>query len=118
MGISSDRHTAVIVPSERMRQARPVLVVIAGAELGRTLDLANGDVDIGRDEGVSLRIDSDAVSRRHASIHKVGFAYLLADLGSTNGTFVNDQRIKGHTLAEGDQIRIGKVVLKYTENHV
>jgi diguanylate cyclase (GGDEF)-like protein len=89
--------------------------VIAGPELGRRIDLDSGEVDIGRDDGVTLKIDSDLVSRRHATIRRFAGRFAIADLHSTNGTFVNDKRIKTHKLEDGDQIRVGKVVLKYTE---
>src|SRR5678815_532920 len=105
--------TAVSLPSERPGgPSKPVLVVIAGPELGRQIDLASGHVDIGRDDGVTLRIDSELVSRKHATIRRFAGKFAIADLGSTNGTYVNDQRIKTHALQEGDHIRVGKVVLK------
>lgn len=116
---SSDQRTAISLPSERPgASGKPILVVIAGPELGRRIDLDGGEVDIGRDDGVTFRIDSDLVSRRHASIRRVAGKLAIADLGSTNGTFVNDVRIKTHTLADGDQIKIGKVVLKFTMSAV
>jgi diguanylate cyclase (GGDEF)-like protein len=116
MGISYGKRTAVAVPSMRPRGAgKPVLVVIAGLELGRRIDLDSGSADIGRGDEVTLRIDSELVSRRHAMIQRSGRQFIIADLNSTNGTFVNDTKIKTHQLVEGDQIRVGKVVLKYTE---
>jgi diguanylate cyclase (GGDEF)-like protein len=111
--------TAVSIPSERPGGTRrALLVVIAGPELGRQIDLESGEVDIGRDEGVTLRIDSDAVSRRHATIRRFAGRFAIADLHSTNGTFVNERRIKTQTLKEGDHIRVGKVVFKYTESPI
>jgi diguanylate cyclase (GGDEF)-like protein len=91
------------------------LVVIAGPDLGRQVELTDRNVDIGRGEDVTLRIDSELVSRRHAAVRMVAGRFAIADLESTNGTFVNDARIKTHKLVEGDRIRIGKVVMKYTE---
>jgi len=116
MPVPSDKRTAAVVPSNRPpADAKPLLVVIAGADLGLQIDLASGVVDIGRDEGATLRIDSELVSRQHAAIRRFGGKFAIADLGSTNGTFVNDRRIQTHTLSDGDLIRVGKVVLKYTE---
>jgi len=72
---------------------------------------------IGREDYCSLKIAEDAVSRSHAEIrfNEKGDGYLLIDLGSTNGTFLNDELLgdKHHTLKAGDTIRIGTHVFKY-----
>ena len=119
MGDQPGKRTAVAAPSLRPRPVgRPMLVVIAGPELGRQIDLtvcATHEVDIGRGDEASVRIDGDLVSRRHASIQRLAGQLIVADLGSTNGTYVNEAKIRSHALSDGDQIRIGKVVLKYTE---
>ena len=108
--------TAIVVPSERPESAaQPRLVVIAGPEIGRNIELAEKPVFIGRAEDVTLRVDSDAVSRRHAVVQRVLNSWVVADLGSTNGTYVNDVRVTTKELHEGDRIRIGKVVLKFSE---
>ena len=67
----------------------------------------------GRDNDISLR--SDAVSRHHAEIRRRGADFVVRDLGSTNGIFVNDDptRLTEHTLRRGDQLRIGDAVFKY-----
>jgi diguanylate cyclase (GGDEF)-like protein len=119
MGVSSGKRTAIVIPSERPASGgRPVLVVIAGAELGRQIELDHGEVIIGRDEEATLRIDSEAVSRKHALVQKIGRAFVIVDCDSTNGTFVNDARVRNHRLADGDMIRIGKAILKYTESAI
>nr|HET6902662.1 FAD-dependent oxidoreductase [Ktedonobacteraceae bacterium] len=71
---------------------------------------------IGRQEGVYLRIDHTSVSRRHAEISYANGQYVLHDLGSTNGTFVNEVPVEPgsvHILKEGDLLRLGKLV-KFT----
>jgi len=119
MSATSGKRTAIVIPSERPRgPGKPRLVVIAGPELGRVVDLESGDVSIGRDEGATVCIDSDRVSRKHASIQRIGKNYVIADLGSTNGTFVNDSKIRTHKLVEGDLVTLGKIVLKYTESEI
>jgi two-component system, cell cycle response regulator len=99
---------------------RPCLVVIAGAELGQRVDLVgNAEVQIGRSEQCGLTINSDLVSRHHATVISEGERHLLRDESSTNGSFVNDQRVQGqHELKDGDQIRIGRTVVKYTRSPV
>ena len=69
---------------------------------------------IGRLSDNTVVIDHPAVSGRHARIYREGHDYVLEDLKSTNGTFVNDKPIERHTLAEGDLILIGKHTLSFT----
>jgi pSer/pThr/pTyr-binding forkhead associated (FHA) protein len=54
------------------------------------------------------------VSRRHAQVHRSGSGFVISDLGSTNGTYVNGERlIADHRLADGDIISIGAVNLRF-----
>ena len=77
----------------------------------REFDLLQPEIVIGRDPGVDLTISSPAISRRHARILREADGYVLEDLGSSNGTYVNEQKLTGrHTLKSGDQIRLGQAV--------
>lgn len=71
-------------------------------------------VSIGRLPDNMLVIDNPAVSGRHARVYKEGNHYVLEDLKSTNGTFVNDKPVARHTLLEGDIIVVGKHNLVFT----
>ena len=71
-------------------------------------------VSIGRLPDNLLVIDNPAVSGRHARVYKEGNHYVLEDLKSTNGTFVNDKPVARHTLLEGDIIVVGKHNLLFT----
>jgi hypothetical protein len=71
-------------------------------------------VSIGRLPDNMLVIDNPAVSGRHARVYKEGNHYVLEDLKSTNGTFVNDKPVARHTLLEGDIIVVGKHNLLFT----
>ncbi len=74
-------------------------------------ELTRAETVIGRDPGVDLTIPSPAVSRRHARLVREGNGYVLEDLGSSNGTYLNDQKITGRrALKAGDQIRLGQAV--------
>jgi two-component system cell cycle response regulator len=96
---------------------RPCLVVIAGAELGKRVELQDAEVKIGRSEQSGLCINSDLVSRHHATVLNTEQGHFLRDEGSTNGTFLNDRRVAElERLSDGDQIRIGRTVIKYTRS--
>ena len=72
-------------------------------------------VTIGRLPDNNLVIDNPAVSGRHARVYREGNHYVLEDLKSTNGTFVNDKPIARHTLLEGDSILVGKHTVVFTQ---
>src|SRR5436309_15551139 len=78
---------------------------------GREHQLAPG-ATIGR-EGCDLVLPDPEVSRRHAAIRAAGGGLAVEDLDSTNGTFVNDERIEGtRELKDGDVVRIGNTALR------
>jgi len=69
---------------------------------------------IGRQDANDIVIDNLAVSFHHAKVESIGDEFLLIDLHSENGSFVNDQRIKAHWLVDGDIITIGKHTLLFS----
>lgn len=69
---------------------------------------------VGRDASCHIRIDNLGISRTHCQIIKRGNTYVLQDMNSANGTFVNGKRIGEHNLNEGDEILIGKYTLKFS----
>jgi ABC-type multidrug transport system ATPase subunit len=76
------------------------------------LDPNDPQITIGR-EGSEIVLENPQVSRQHAVIDRVSGQHVLRDVGSTNGTFVNGQRITQHTLTPGDVIQIGAFKLVY-----
>ncbi|HLQ30252.1 MAG TPA: FHA domain-containing protein [Ktedonobacteraceae bacterium] len=80
-----------------------------GAELPLEADVLN----MGRAPDNHIVVNDREVSRRHASLRREGTNYALEDLGTPNGTFVNNQRIQCHLLASGDVIRLGQTVFTY-----
>ena len=68
---------------------------------------------IGRDAGCELVLEAPDVSRRHARIHVRHGRHFVEDLGSTNGTYLDERRITISELAPGSLLRVGSVVLKY-----
>jgi diguanylate cyclase (GGDEF)-like protein len=89
------------------------LVVIYGPDLGKRLPLGVAPFAIGRSAKNDLPIDQESVSRHHARIAFDGQGYSLQDLQSTNGTFINDEAIVEQRLVDGDQVRIGRSILKF-----
>src|SRR5688572_29663663 len=84
------------------------LVVLAGAKQGLEIPLKKDKFLIGRAKECSLRAGSEAISRRHCAIVRKDGAWTARDLGSRNGTYVNDTRIAEEvTLAPGDELRVG-----------
>ena len=94
----------------------PALFVIQGFNRGSRFDLADHDAaaSIGREAGNAIRLDDHEVSRRHAEIRRVGEAFIVGDLKSSNGTFLNDARVERAELADGDRIRVGRTVLLFS----
>lgn len=82
-------------------------------------NLHTDEVFLGRGIDADIQLEDEAASRKHAAIQRDEGGFLLVDLGSTNGTFVNDERVQQHRLAAGDRIRIGSHVLKYlSSDHI
>jgi pSer/pThr/pTyr-binding forkhead associated (FHA) protein len=66
-------------------------------------------LEVGRDDDVAIRVDEPLVSRRHARIERRGEAWVLIDLGSTNFTRVNGERLRREReLADGDRLTFGR----------
>jgi pSer/pThr/pTyr-binding forkhead associated (FHA) protein len=73
---------------------------------------ANREVIVGRSSDLDMVLVEDMVSRKHAKIITTGANVVIQDLGSTNGTFVNGEKVKKARLKEGDRILIGTSILK------
>jgi len=80
---------------------------LEGAE-GQPIWLVKGEPIVGRVPGVDLTIPDEFVSRQHARIQRVGGQFVVTDLGSSNGTYVNEQRLtEAYSLQPGDRVRFG-----------
>jgi pSer/pThr/pTyr-binding forkhead associated (FHA) protein len=71
---------------------------------------------VGRAPRADFILDAALVSRLHCRLTATGEALEVVDLSSTNGTFVNDRRVKKATLAAGDRLRVGRVELQITQS--
>ncbi len=90
-------------------------VMRSGPTPGATFSLEGDQIIIGRDSSSGVAINDAEVSRKHARLEFQGGKYVLTDLGSTNGTFVNGQRVVGQAvLKSGDVVSLGEqIVLMY-----
>lgn len=91
----------------------PKLIVSIDGVVVKEVQLTKDRSTIGRRPYNDVVIDNLAVSGEHAVIQMAGGITTLEDLGSTNGTYVNGQAIKKHTLAHDDTIEVGKYKLKF-----
>ena len=89
------------------------LIVASGKQAGKEIPVAGHKFLIGRGERCQLRPQCSEVSRKHCVILIEEGAATIEDCGSTNGTFLNDQRITGRQeLKDGDRIRVGMLGLE------
>src|SRR5437867_12540447 len=91
----------------------PRVVIMAGSSKGTIFPLTREEICIGRESSNLLSLDSRSISRRHCLIRRENGQFLIRDLGSRNGTFVNDVPVNQRTLQHGDQIQIGDSVLLF-----
>src|SRR4051812_40037007 len=92
----------------------PQLIGLRGSLIGQVVPLGLADAVLGRDASSTIVVADQTVGRRHAAVRPSAGGYVIEDLGSTNGTFVNDVRISGPTpLKSGDTIRIGEQLLRF-----
>jgi diguanylate cyclase (GGDEF)-like protein len=101
-------------PAADAEQACLVLIYPAGNELGKRYELGGvAEVTIGRGADCDIQVDRDSVSRKHAKVTKVGSGWQVVDLGSTNGSYVNDNQITEYGLRDGDLLKIGNAIFKF-----
>jgi len=94
-----------------MARKRYRLVVEAGGEIGTVYPLEAKEIYIGRDEANDIVIADPEVSRHHACLRRSGETFIVEDLGSTNGTFVNSRQVTAPMqLESGSKIRLGPFV--------
>ena len=99
--------------SDRPVGKEACLVVIYGLDLGKKYNVDRPSVVIGRSSKADIQIDQESVSRNHCKLINTGKSVMLRDLGSTNGTYVNDELVDEYVLRDGDFIKIGRCIFKF-----
>ena len=90
-----------------------LLVVLRGPNTGARFLLDSDEVSSGRHPDSDIFLDDVTVSRTHATFRREGEHFLVRDVGSLNGTYVNRERIEEATLKTGDEVQIGKFRLVF-----
>src|SRR4051794_13805645 len=99
------------------RDLRPALVFLSGELIAVPIPLEREEVILGRSLGADVRVNDSKASRRHAKIQvketETGSEYILTDMNSRNGTYLNGRRIATESLRNGDKVSIGDHILKF-----
>jgi diguanylate cyclase (GGDEF)-like protein len=109
------RITKVQVVKAKAEDGEACLVLIypPGAEMGKRFPLDTDEIVIGRGADCDIQIDRDSVSRRHARVFRTGSGWDVEDLGSTNGSYINDQPIDRSSLRDSDFLKVGAAIFKF-----
>ena len=108
-GVSAADAAAV----DALPRGSALLIVQRGPSAGSRFLLDTNEVSAGRHPDSEIFLDDVTVSRRHAVFRRTSDGYLVADVGSLNGTYVNRDRIDEVLLSNGDEVQIGKYRLVY-----
>ena len=107
--------TRLVFKTRRLKaRIVPSLFVIQGRDKGTRFVLDEPAVTLGRISSNTIQLHDTEVSREHAELRRQDDAFIIRDLGSSNGTFVNRRRITEQELASGDQVQLGGTLLLYT----
>jgi len=111
---TEEMSAADVFAVENLPAGNAMLLVQRGPEAGSRFLLDQDVVAAGRHPSSDIFLDDISVSRRHATFTRRGGGYVVSDLGSLNGTYVNRDRIDGDiTLSGGDEVQLGKYRLIY-----
>lgn len=104
------------VKLKEAKNAKASLRQMTGTFIGRKYLLNKGVNYIGRDPGLDITVPDASVSRRHAELVYDGELLEVIDKGSTNGTFINDKKIKRAVINTNDLLRVGNIIFKYSSH--
>jgi len=121
--MSDDNNSTVVITDIRKALAavedeakqKPACLLVQGGDLNGSLyNLPGGETTVGRNPDCTISLDFHGVSRKHFTISVLESEVIVTDLGSANGTYLNNQKLdKPTVLKKGDVIKIGAIALKY-----
>lgn len=103
----------VTVDLDALDEGVGTLIVRVGPQAGARFALTDVLTRLGRHPDSEISLDDITVSRRHAEITRVGGHYVVRDVGSLNGTYVNQERVEEAPLRHGDELQVGKFRLVF-----
>jgi diguanylate cyclase (GGDEF)-like protein len=103
----------VVKPRVDSGEACLVFVYPPGPDMGKRFPLQRNEVVLGRGSDCDIQVDRDSVSRRHARVFRNGDQWMVEDLGSTNGSYVNDVPVQRSILRDSDFLKIGAAIFKF-----
>ncbi len=110
--VPTERPAAIAAPDRPLPLDRPLLKVLVGLNAGQVFTLDGDESVIGRARDAHVHVDDAGISRRHARIVRTeARRYLIEDLGSANGVFVNGRKVERVDLADGDRVQVGPAVV-------
>lgn len=99
--------------TKRTRGAPSKLQIVDGPNAGQSVPLGDGPILLGRGTDAAIRLDDDYVSTRHARFATNGEQWFVEDLGSTNGTYIGNQRVTSPVpVSIGTSVRLGKTIVE------
>ncbi|MDD5622033.1 MAG: FHA domain-containing protein [Actinomycetota bacterium] len=105
--------SAILEDIKKIPEGSSVLVIIKGPNIGDKFLINKSKLTIGRNLESDIFLDDITVSRKHAALRKSGNNFLIKDLGSLNGSYLNGEIVDNAVLKSGDRIQIGKYIFLF-----
>ena len=112
--VITDIHAA-LQSADKEASEKPACFLVVGGDLNGTIfDLPDGETIVGRSPECSIPLEFQGISRKHFKVLVRNENCEIEDLGSSNGTFLNNQKLEGNAkVSKGDVIKLGSIALKY-----
>lgn len=103
----------IVKPKTEGGEACLVLIYPPGPNMGKKFVLDEEEIVVGRGSDCTIQVDRDSVSRRHARLFRSGSGWEVEDLGSTNGSYINDLPVERSVLRDSDFLKVGAAIFKF-----